>query len=251
MGVGAHPPATDGRELPELGHEAAALVEQLLGPVAAEPLLELPEVLRVVAHLRERHLVGAPRPLHRPPVDLLRAGPPLRRPQDEHRPPRTLDRILGPGSRADLGDPVERLVERDGKSPMHVRRILPVEATGDEQRLPAVALEQSHELALRDPGKDRRARDLVAVQVQDREHGAVGARIEELVRMPARRQRTGLRLPVADDADDDQVGIVEGRAERVDERIAELAAFMDRAGRLRGRVARDAARKRELAEQPA
>ena len=67
--------------------------------------------------------------------------------------------------------------------------------------------------------------------------------------MPARRQRARLRLAVADDADDDEVGIVEGRAERVDERVAELAALVDRAGRLRSRMARDAAGERELPEQ--
>ena len=151
----------------------------------------------------------------------------------------------------DLGDPVERLVERGGESPMHGARILAVEATGDEQRLPPVALEERHQLLLRDPREHRRARDLVAVEVQDRQHGAVRARVEELVRVPARRQRPGLRLPVADDADDDQLGIVEGRAERVDECVAELAAFVDRARRLGGGMARDAAWERELPEQPA
>ena len=34
--------------------------EQLLGPVAAQPLLELRQVRRVVAHLGQRHLVRAP-----------------------------------------------------------------------------------------------------------------------------------------------------------------------------------------------
>ena len=69
--------------------------------------------------------------------------------------------------------------------------------------------------------------------------------------MPARRERPGLRLAVADDAADEQVGVVERGAVGVHERVAELAALVDRAGRLRRRVARDAARERELAEQPA
>ena len=54
--------------------------------------------------------------------------------------------------------------------------------------------------------------DLVAVEVQDRQDRPVGRRVQELVGMPARRQRSGLRLAVADDAGDDQVGIVEGGA---------------------------------------
>ena len=68
--------------------------------------------------------------------------------------------------------------------------------------------------------------------------------------MPARGQRPGLGLAVADDAGDDQVGVVERRAVGVRERVAELAALVDRAGRLRRHVAGDAARERELGEEP-
>ncbi len=67
--------------------------------------------------------------------------------------------------------------------------------------------------------------------------------------MPARRQRAGLRLAVADDAGHDETGIVERRAVRMREGIAELAALVDRARGLRGDVARHPARERELAEQ--
>ena len=47
-----------------------------------------------------------------------------------------------------------------------------------------------------------------------------------------------------------QIGIVERRAVRVHQRIAELAALVDRAGRFRRGVAGNAAGKRELLEQP-
>ena len=67
--------------------------------------------------------------------------------------------------------------------------------------------------------------------------------------MPARRERARLGLAVADDAGDEQVGVVEGGAEGVHERVAELAALVDRAGRLRRRVARDPAGEGELAEE--
>jgi hypothetical protein len=86
--------------------------------------------------------------------------------------------------------------------------------------------------------------------MQDRQHSAVGDRSEELVGLPSGRERPGLGLAVADDAGDDQAGIVESRAEGVAERIAEFAALVDRAGR-RGRdMARDASRERRLLEQP-
>jgi hypothetical protein len=85
--------------------------------------------------------------------------------------------------------------------------------------------------------------------VQDRQHRAVAARVEELVRVPARRERPGLGLAVADDAGDDELGVVEGGAEGVHQRVAELAALVDRAGHLRRRVAQDPAREGELAEE--
>ena len=59
----------------------------------------------------------------------------------------------------------------------------------------------------------------------------------------------GLGLAVADDARDDQVRVVERRAVGVREGVAELAALVDRAGRLGRDVARDAAREAELLEQ--
>ena len=61
---------------------------------------------------------------------------------------------------------------------------------------------------------------------------------------------SGFRLAVADDAGDDQIGIVERRAIGVRQRIAKLAALVDRARRLRRDVARDPAGKRKLREQP-
>ena len=69
--------------------------------------------------------------------------------------------------------------------------------------------------------------------------------------MPARGERPGLGLAVADDAADEQVGIVEGGSVGVGERVAELAALVDRPGRLRRDVAGDAAGEGELAKQPA
>src|SRR6266511_885550 len=67
--------------------------------------------------------------------------------------------------------------------------------------------------------------------------------------MPARRQGAGLRLAVAHDTSDEQVRIVEGRSVCVRERVAELAALVDRARGLRCDVARNPARKRELPEE--
>ena len=85
--------------------------------------------------------------------------------------------------------------------------------------------------------------------MQDGEHGTVADGVEELVGVPAGRQRAGLRLTVADDAADDEVGVVECGSVRMRERVAELAALVDRSGRLGRHVRRDASGERELPEQ--
>ena len=89
--------------------------------------------------------------------------------------------------------------------------------------------------------------------MQDRQHRAVARGIEEADPLPRALQRRRLGLAVADDAGDEQIGVVERRAEGVHERVAELAALVDRAGRRHADVAGDPARRRELAhegEQP-
>ena len=83
--------------------------------------------------------------------------------------------------------------------------------------------------------------DLVAVQVEDRQHRAVADRIDELVGMPGRGERTGLGLAIAHHAGDDQIGIVERSAVGVRHAVAELAALVNRARRLRRHVAADVA----------
>src|ERR1700677_3029838 len=68
--------------------------------------------------------------------------------------------------------------------------------------------------------------------------------------MPARRERSRLRFAITDDGGDDEVGVVEGRAEGVRKRVTKLAALVDRAGRLRRHMARNPAGERELREEP-
>ena len=235
---GAHPPVALGRRRQHVVARRAVVAEQLVRPVRAHPRLELGERLRVLAQVAERDLVGSRRAL-------ARARPALRGAQHDHRPARPLAVAVLAGAPLDLRDLVERLVERGGHALVHVLRVVAL----DEDRPVPVALEQRGELVVRDLRQHGRVGDLEAVQVQDGQDGAVARRVEELVAVPARGERTGLGLAVADDAQHDEVRVVERRAVGVRERVAELAALVDRARRLRRDVARDAAGERELAEQ--
>ena len=137
-------------------------------------------------------------------------------------------------------------VERTRQELVHLRRVVSL----DEMRRVAVAAHQRVQLLVADAGQHRGVGDLVAVQVQNGQHAAVAGRVEELVAVPAGGQRSRLGLAVADDAGDDQVGVIEDRAVGVRQCIAQLAAFVDGAGRLRGDVAGNAAGERELGEEP-
>ena len=115
----------------------------------------------------------------------------------------------------------------------------------------AVSLEHSIHVVAARPREDGGPADLVSVQMQDRQHCAVARRIEEAGALPRPLQRRRFGLAVANRRHDDQIRIVEGRAERVRQHVSKLAAFMNRARRGRANVTRNAAGRRELSEQPA
>ena len=199
----------------------------------------------VRANLAHRDLVGAPRPLDLLPLDLLGTCPALGRSQDDHRPAGPIrDRAVA-GRPLDLVDLLDHGIHDGCHLLMDHRGIVALDDIG----MVPVSLHQGEQLRPRDARQDRRVRDLVAVQVQDRKDRPVVDRVEELVRMPARGQRPGLGFAVADDAADDEVGVVECGAVGMRERVTEFAAFVDRTGRLGRHVTRDPARERELAEQ--
>jgi hypothetical protein len=115
----------------------------------------------------------------------------------------------------------------------------------------AVSGEQGVKIGVGSSPQHRGARDLVAVEVEDREHRAVAGRVQEADALPASLQGAGLRLAIAHHGGHDEVGVVEGGAEGVGEDVAELAALVDGAGRRHAHVARDAARGGELPEEAA
>ena len=67
--------------------------------------------------------------------------------------------------------------------------------------------------------------------------------------MPARRQRPGFRLAIANDTGNDQVRVVESGAVGVRQSVAKLATFVNRARRFRRHMTWDPAWERELGEE--
>ena len=117
-----------------------------------------------------------------------------------------------------------------------------------EVALVTVSVEQRFQFRLRNARQHGGTGDLIPVQVQDRQHGAVARRIQKFIRMPAGGAGASLGFAIAHHAAGQQTGIVEHRAIGMQHRIPKLAAFVDRTRRFRRSVARNAARKRKLAE---
>src|ERR1700682_1825819 len=69
--------------------------------------------------------------------------------------------------------------------------------TFDEIRPVPVADKQTLQFILADASQQGGVRDLVAVQMQDRQHRSITRRVQKLVRVPACRQWSGLGLTVA------------------------------------------------------
>ena len=197
-------------------------------------------------HLPHRHLMGSPIALGPPAIDLLRAGPALRRAQHDHGPARPLREAVLPRLGLDALNVRDDALKRGGHELVHLLRLISLDKVG----CVAIATEELVQLLMTDAGQHTGVGDLVPVQVQDGQDHPIGDGVEKFVRVPRGGQRPGFRLAIADHRGHDQVWVVEGRPIRMGQGVPELAALVDRAGRLRGHVAGDATGEGELLEQP-
>ena len=85
-------------------------------------------------------------------------------------------------------------IQRRGHRLVHQRRLMAL----DVVRRPAIAAQELIQFFRFDARENGRVGDLVAVEMQDRQHRAIGDGIEKLVGLPRRRQRTCFRLAIAD-----------------------------------------------------
>ena len=188
--------------------------------------------------------MGAEGALDLDAVDHLRPGPALRRAQDD-RGPGPVGVGTGPRRALDRGDRRAAVGEGHGEVAVDLARV----GAADEARLVAVSRQQGGDPLLARAPEHGRPGDLVFVEVEDRQHGAVARRVEIGDPLPGALQGSGLGLTVADHAGDEQVRMVEGGTEGVDQGVTELAALVDRARSRHADVAGDPARGRELAHE--
>src|SRR6478609_1129365 len=245
MRIGAHAARALRSKFAQFSNQAPVGFKELLRPVAAQPGLQDSQTLRVVADVREWNLMRTPGTFCLVSLYGFWTGPALRRPQHDHRPARALRLARGTRFALDRTNAPDSLIQCGSHLLVHFGRI----GTFDEDRCIAVADEQGFQLLVADPRKDGRVRDLVAIQVEDGQHRAVAHRVQELVRVPGRCERTGLGLAVTYDTCDDELRVVEHRAIGMRHAVTEFAALVDRAGCLWRDVGADVARKGELLEE--
>ncbi len=241
MRIGGHAVSAFGSKSAQLGNRPAARVEQFFRVIAAQPGFQQLQVFRILTDLEDRDLVGAPEAFELVAVDFFRAGPAFGGSQHDHRPAGPAG--VAPGELAvfasvalDGANVVDAVLEHGGHGLVHDVWVVAF----DEVRIPAIAAEEPLQFLVRNAREDCGIGDLVAVQMQDGQNGAVAHGVEEFVAVPGGREGAGFCLAVADDAVDDQIGIVEGRAESVGETVAELATFVDRPGCFRRAVTANA-----------
>src|SRR6185295_6546120 len=117
-----------------------------------------------------------------------------------HRPTRSLEAAVAARGGLHALNFADRLVQRRGHELVHLRWL----AALDENRGVAVAAEKLVEFLVADARQHAGVGVLVAVEVQNGEHGSVRGRVEKLVRMPAGGERAGLRLTVTNDRGHDK-----------------------------------------------
>lgn len=122
-------------------------------------------------------------------------------------------------------------------------------ASLDKVWLPSVADKQCFELRMWDSGKDGGVVDLVSVEVQHWEYGAVGDGIQKLVAVPARGQGTSFGLAISNHGQSNEVGVVEDGTESMQDRVPKLTTLMNAAGSFWGAMTANAAREGELLEE--
>ena len=189
--------------------------------------------------------MGSKRAFDLQPIDQFWPRPAFGRSQDNHGPARPGCVVIIPRVGLDLPNLFDRLFQSGGHELVHLSRI----AAFHKERCPAAPSEELLQLLRLDAGQQGWIADFEAVQVQNGKDRAIGHGIEKLVGLPCSRQWSRLCFSVADDAGDDQIGIVERSPERVAERISEFTAFVNRSRRGWRHMAGNSAGKRELLEQ--
>ena len=225
MGICAHSSLPFRGQLGQVRDQLSAAIEQFLRAVALHPLFQKPQVIGFAGEFGKRHLMRAPGVLNRLSVHHARTCPAFGRAKNDHRPRGATRDSLQPGLVLDGAYFRDHGIERPGHELVHNVRFAPFYEIG----IVPISCEELRKLAVGHSTQHRGVGDFVAVQVQDGQNGAVARRVQEFVRVPAGRERSRLRFPVAHDATDQQFRVIKRGAVGMSDGVSRCSlAFMDR-----------------------
>jgi hypothetical protein len=176
---------------------------------------------------------------------LARRGPSFGRAEHNHRPARPVDTpFLRAASRC-VGFPARS-----------VPSLPPLPGACCRYPNPPQNRESSHTRAadglnfvVRDSCQKRWIVDLVSVQMKNGQNRSIARRIQILIDVPRRCQRSRFGFSIAYHGRNDQFGVIESCTAGVRENVAEFAAFVNGSRSLRRAVTADCPRERELPEE--
>src|SRR5215813_10661905 len=172
--------------------QPALLVEKVLRLVVTHPGFQHLQLTGFGSDVAQRDLVRSPEAFQIVSIHFPRRRPALGAAENDHWPAWPESFSSTPRLLLELTDLQDTLLEGSGHGLVHAGRV----TAFNKIRCVPVADEERLELLMTDASKERGVIDLVAIEVQDRQHGAVGDRVEELVAVPASGEGTSLGLPV-------------------------------------------------------
>jgi len=138
MRIRTHAPLAARRQRSELGPQPPVVIEEFARTIAAQPALQLAQMLRVLGGIRQRYLMRPECSFVRLAIDRLRSRPTFRRGQYDHRPIRPLGVAVQAGIGLNAFYFLDDRIERRRHRFVHRQRLV----TLDKVRRPSVTAQQ-------------------------------------------------------------------------------------------------------------
>ena len=130
-----------------------------------------------------------------------------------------------------------------------VVRIDAVLCSVNNARLITVAAKERHQFVITHSAKNSRCRNLITVEVKNRQYYAIFARVKQLIEMPSASRRPGLGFAVTNQTSYRQIRIIHRRTITSAERVTKFTALENHARRLGIRMTRKTVRPAKFAAQ--
>jgi hypothetical protein len=153
----------------------ALLVKEFFWMIAPQPLLQEVQMVWLPLHICHGNLVGTEGILDGNAIDLFRPGPALRSTQDNGRPSWLSEKTILAGFFLIATNLGIAGIQCLGKSLMHAHGVIPL----NEVDLVAMTSNETLYPLVVSPSQNRRTRNLVSIEMENRQNGPVANWVQE------------------------------------------------------------------------